>query len=246
MNYKIQIAYNGTNYKGWAKQPDQKTIYDEIYSAFWDLFKIRVNINASGRTDAGVHAFAQVISISHDKLSIKPIELKRAINSRLSRDIKIIDVQIAHRNFHARFSAANKTYLYKIDTQSEFDVFKHNIIYQYNKRIYLNKIKRVSKILLGEHDFLSFSTTEVKNTIRIINYIKFKRKKSEIWIYINANGFLRNMVRMIVGVLLACNEGKISDYDIQLLLANPKKGAAIYKVPGCGLYLEKVYYGNNK
>lgn len=246
MNYKMTISYNGSNYKGWAIQPDQITIQQVVENALSSIYDTKIKINASGRTDAKVHALNQVVSF-HEKLKkLEPCVIQQALLKKLPRDIKVLDIQKVNSDFHARYSALNKTYLYKINTKPNYDIFKNTTIFQYNKKIYLKKLKRISKMLIGQNDYLSFSTSEVSNTIRKINFIKIIRFKKEVWIYINANGFLRNMVRMIVGVLLAYNENKIDSNSIQNLLKNPKKGAAIYKAPGCGLYLKKVFYDNNK
>jgi len=150
-------------------------------------------------------------------------------------------VDIVDEKFSARFNAKDKTYLYVLNTK-KFNVFKHNYCYFYSQKIHLYKLRKASKILLGKHNFLSFSTSELDDTIRTINFIKIKKYHDQYLIFINGNGFLRNMVRMIVGCLLDVNENKKSINDLILLLNNPKKGSAITKLNGCGLYLYKVNY----
>lgn len=241
MNYKISVSYNGTNFHGWAKQNKLRTVQGEIENIFFQIYQKKINIFGSGRTDAYVHAIEQVFSFNEDKLNIDPKKLLMILNSLSPEDIYFVDVKEVNKKFHARFSAKNKTYLYKINC-SQFNVFEANLIYQYGKKINLKKMKKASKLFLGEQNFLSFSTSDKKNTIRIINKIKIYRKKQYIYFEIVGNGFLRNMVRMIIASFIDINEGKKDNNDIFRLLNNPKKGSSISKLPGCGLYLKKVQY----
>lgn len=242
MNYKLIISYNGTNYFGFAKQNNQVTIEQTLLDTFKELFNINVKLFGSGRTDKYVHAIKQVINVKHDKLNYEPQILLKAVNSKLPADIIVRECEVVSDKFHARFSAKNKTYLYKINMCSNFNVFEKDIVYQYNKNIDFDKLKKFSNIIKGEHNFLSFSTSELENTIRTIYDFSFKIKDEILEIKVVGNGFLRNMVRMLIGVFLDWNEGKINSSDIVSLLENPKKGAGIRKVNGCGLYLLEVSY----
>jgi tRNA pseudouridine38-40 synthase len=143
--------------------------------------------------------------------------------------------------FHARFDAKNKTYQYIINN-GKYDLFKSKYELFYPGKINLLLLKKGAKLLIGTHDFKSFSTSELNDTTRIINYIKFKKNLNRYYIIINGNGFLRNMVRMIVGALLDLNENKKTLEDFKRLLKEPKKGSAISKAKAGGLYLLKVYY----
>lgn len=242
MNYKLWISYNGTNYHGWNIQPNAISIQSVILDVCKQLFNIDPKINASGRTDAHVHAICQVINIKHEKLNIEPDKFMSALNSKLPRDIRINQCEYVNENFHARYNCHSKTYMYLINTHHIFDVMNHNNIYQYNKLIDINKLREAANLLIGKHNFLSYSTSELDNTIRTIDEIKIEKNEFLIKIKITANGFLRSMVRMIVGCLLAYNEQKISLDHFKFLLDNPKKGQAQFKAPGCGLYLYNVYY----
>jgi tRNA pseudouridine38-40 synthase len=143
--------------------------------------------------------------------------------------------------FHARFSAHNKTYQYVVNT-GDYNVFKSRYELFYNRPIDLKLLKKTSKLFIGTHDFKSFSTSILDDTIRTINYIKFKSLNNSLIITINGDGFLRNMVRMIIGSLLDVNEHKKTMEHVAQLLKDPFKGSAITKVNGCGLYLLKVNY----
>ncbi len=241
MNYKITLKYNGSDFHGWATQNDQRTIQGTIQTALSIFFDQCIIIIGSGRTDAKVHALKQVFNFHNEKI-VDLKELKKYLNHRLRYDIFITEIEFAKENFHARYDVKEKTYLYKINANENYDVFTANYIYQYNKAIDIDKIKVIINLFIDNKNFLSFSTTELKNTMREIKKIEIISHENIIEFYITGNGFLRNMVRMIIGSLLAYNENKITKEDIDNLFINPQKGKSIYKVPGCGLYLFDVVY----
>lgn len=242
MNYKLTISYKGTNFHGWAIQNDVLTIQGYLQNILYDLFNLKIKVIASGRTDAYVHADAQVINIKHDKLKINPNDLKNALNSRLSSDIRVIKTIFVNENFNARYDAIKKTYCYKINISKQYNVHESDIVFQYNRNIDVKKIKKIIPLFIKKQDFLSFSTSKIENTTREIYDIKIKKINNYIYFYITGNGFLRNMVRMIIGCFLAFNEDKISTENIIDCFKKPSKGKIIYKSPGCGLYLHKVFY----
>jgi tRNA pseudouridine38-40 synthase len=155
-------------------------------------------------------------------------------------DILFKEVKIVNDKFHARFSAKYKTYIYLISSIDE--IFKRNYQFFYEHKINIIKIKKAMKLFIGNHDFKSFSTSVLDNSIRTISKFNIKKRKHMYVFSITGNGFLRNMVRMILGSLLDINENKKNINDITKLLSNPKKGSSIAKVPGCGLYLKEVKY----
>jgi len=238
-NYLLDISYDGTNYHGFAKQPKVNTIQEVIETNLSKIFNEKITIFFSGRTDRFVHALSQIINFKAKKefnLSL----LKHSLNEMFPEDIIVNKVKKVDASFNSRFSAKNKTYLYVINTKK--DIFKRNYELFYSKPLDIKKLKIVSKEFLGTHNFLSFSTSEVEDTTRKINSIKISKKGSYCYIEINANGFLRSMVRMIVDCILRFNENKLKIEDIKVLLLKPKKGTAIGKAKGCGLYLKKVFY----
>jgi tRNA pseudouridine38-40 synthase len=216
-------------------------VQGEIEPILARIFDQPVNIYGSGRTDAYVHAIAQTFSFSVKKTKIKPYALLKALRTIGPNDIYFVKVKTNEGMFHARFNAKNKTYQYVINN-GKFDLFRNNYELFYPTKINLALLKKGSKLLIGTHDFKSFSTSELEDTTRTINYIKFKKNKNYLFITINGNGFLRNMVRMIVGSLLDLNENKKTIDDFKRLLNEPKKGSAITKVKAAGLYLVKVNY----
>lgn len=242
MNYKLSLSYHGANFHGWNIQPAIRTVQGELFDVVYNLFEIRPVINASGRTDAGVHAIEQIINISHPQLNLAPLVLWKALESRLPDDLHINDVCVIPESFHARFSAKTKTYVYLINTKATYDVINYQTIYQYNKYLDIKTLSAVKSYFEGTHNFLSFSTTDLENTTRTICAIEISEQVGLIKIAINGNGFLRSMVRMIVGTLIAYCEQKIDLITIEDCLNNPQKGKIKFKAPACGLYLMKVYY----
>lgn len=239
-HYFVNVSYDGTNFHGWAKQLNLRTVQQEIENVLTKICDEKISIFCAGRTDAYVHALDQCFDFKTKK-DWKPKNLQLALNALLPNDIHINKVKDVNNKFHSRFNAVSKTYLYVIN--KHFDIFKQNYELFYNKEISLKKIKPAIKLLVGKHNFLSFSRAENNDTVRTINFIKIRKTNNYTRLYINGNGFLRNMVRMIVGNLLAINENRKSLDDIKKLLNNPKKGASVDKVKGCGLYLYKVFYG---
>lgn len=242
MNYKMIISYDGSKYYGYSKQLNLNTIQSQLENSLYKLFNQKISTFCSGRTDRYVHAIGQTISFKSDKLNINPISLIKALNSTLPNDIRILDCCEIDEKFHARFSAKSKTYIYKLNMNSEFDIFNRNYEYQYNKLLKLELFDVYKQFIIGTHNFLSFSTSEITNTIRTIFDFNYTIDNNHITFKICGNGFLRNMVRMIIGVFLDLSEDKIHLNQIKDYFDNPKKGKAVRKVNGCGLYLLKVDY----
>ncbi|BAO73507.1 tRNA pseudouridine(38-40) synthase TruA [Ureaplasma parvum] len=241
MNYKISLRYDGSLFYGWARQPQKRTVQGDLEEIFKSIFKINnIRIIGSGRTDKGVHAYEQTFSVKHSALKYDSHIIYQALCSRTSSDIQILEVQKVDDSFHAQYNATSKTYQYVINDY-EFDLFRNNYELFVNQKINDQKILEALELFVGEHDFKSFSTSELTMTIRRINWVKIKRD-THLIIYINANGFLKNMVRMIVASCLDYAFNKISLAKIHELLIFPKKGASIKLAPACGLYLYKVYY----
>lgn len=241
MTYKLKITYDGSFFHGYAKQKDENllTIQSELEKNLSLLFNEKINTVGSGRTDKYVHAMDQTVSfkskIEHDCDSIQHF-----LNSKLS-NIYIKSVEKVSDSFHARFSIKSKTYMYVINTGT-FDVFKQRYEYQYNKEINIQRSKEIMNLFIGTKNFLSFSTSKLENTIRTIKWIRVIQKNKKIYIFINGEGFLRNMVRMVVATILDYCDNKTSYEQITNLFNNPKKGSSIVKAPGCGLYLYKTIY----
>lgn len=241
MNYLVDISYDGSNYHGWAKQKNNESVQQTIEDSLNRIYQQKINIIGSGRTDTGVHAIHQYFSFCEEQVNLEPKQLIKALNSQLPSDIRINKIKTIFNSFNARYDAKTKTYLYVINI-GKFNLFKSKYLLNYNKPIDLVLWKKAIKLFIGNHDFLSFSKSELSNTNRTISDIKIVKSKDIVKVYITGNGFLRNMVRMIIGSLIDLNEHKKLIADIKRLIDNPKKGSAITLVSPCGLYLFKVIY----
>ena len=246
MRYFVTFSYDGSKYKGYQKQPKEKTIQGEIEKA---LKKINggktVDLVASGRTDAGVHAYNQR---AHFDLTKKiPCEkIMQGLNSLIPDDIYVKSVHEVKDTFHARFNVKAKEYIYKIN-MGEYNPVEKDYVYQYNKKLDIPEMERALKYLEGEHDFRSFVKIdeEKDNYVRtIVNTSLNRDVKNVNYITISflGTGFMRYMVRNLVGMLIEIGEGKYKSEDmIRVLEAQDRKEAGIC-APACGLYLNDVYY----
>ncbi len=241
MNYRVIIAYDGSNFFGFQRQKDCRTVQGELEKVLSIVFKQEININASGRTDRGVHALGQVINF-HSDISIEVNQLKYALNRLIPEDISVLDIFMADDDFHARFSAKNKKYRYIISTEDH--LFKRRYKFYVEKDLDIELMKKAASQLIGEHDFYSFSNNRKTDTstIREVKSIEIYREGKDIYIDITANSFLYNMVRVIVMYLINIALGKIDYNKTSYLLENHTRELTRFKAPASGLYLVKVYY----
>ncbi len=246
MKYFMTFSYDGSKYKGYQKQPRVKTIQGEIEKILKTINNNeKVSISASGRTDAGVHAFNQR---AHFEMSIQitPEKLKHAMNSLLPKDIYVKNIEEVNDTFHARFNVKAKEYLYKIN-MGEYDPIEKDYVYQYGKKLDIVEIERALKYLEGTHDFKSFTKAdeEKEDYVRTIvqtNLIRDVKNVNKITISFLGTGFLRYMVRNIVGTLIEIGEGKYRSEDIiKIIDAKDRRKAGITANPE-GLYLKDVFY----
>ncbi|CCY28105.1 MAG: tRNA pseudouridine(38-40) synthase TruA [Candidatus Faecisoma sp.] len=246
MRYLITFAYDGSKYKGYQKQPRVKTIQGELERALKEINNDKqVDISASGRTDAKVHAYNQKAHFDLD-IKITCDKLKQALNSLIPGDIYVKSVVEVKDDFHARFNVKAKEYIYKIN-MGEYNPLEKDYVYQYNKRLDLVEMERALKYLEGEHDFKSFSKTddEKEDYVRTIiqtNIIREIKDVNHFTISFLGTGFLRYQVRNMVGLLIEIGEGKRKSEDIlEILEAKDRRKAGI-TAPGEGLYLKDVFY----
>lgn len=246
MRYLITFSYDGSKFKGYQKQPRLKTVQGDIEKALKQINgNHNVDIHASGRTDASVHALNQYAHFDL-KTNIACDKLKRALNSLTSEYIYIKNVEEVDSNFHARFDVRAKEYIYIIN-MGEYNPIEKDYIYQYNKRLDLAEIERAMKYLEGTHDFKSFTKTdeEKEDFIRTIvqtNLIRDSKNINKITMSFLGTGFMRYQVRNMVGVLIEIGEGKRKSEDIiDILNAKDRRKAGITANPE-GLYLKNVYY----
>lgn len=242
-NIKLTFAYDGTRYAGWQSQPNGRSIQQTIESAIRKITGRRTHVTASGRTDAGVHAKAQVANF-RTKSSIPPDNLRMALNTALPRDIVIKRAEEAGPDFNARKCARSKTYRYTIANESFVDPFVRHFAAKCFHRLDISKMRRASKYLVGRRDFRSFKTVDGKKkcSVRTIRRIAIAKKGSMVYIDIEADGFLYNMARAIAGVLVEAGRGKIAPETVRDILKGRDRRHCGPTMPARGLCLIKVGY----
>ena len=246
MKYFMTFSYDGTNFHGYQKQPWKRTIQKEIEDVLKQINDNKnVSIYSSGRTDTGVHALNQR---AHFKLDIKisPERLIKGMNALLPEDIYVKNIDMVDDDFHSRFDAIGKEYVYIINI-GEYNPIERNYVYQYCKKLDIFSIERGLKYLEGTHNFKSFVKTdeEIVDYIRTISEVMIVRDNKEfnkIIITFIGTGFLRYMVRNMVGLLKKIGEGKRKPEDIIEILKHENRKKAGKTAPACGLYLKNVFY----
>ncbi|NLN15366.1 MAG: tRNA pseudouridine(38-40) synthase TruA [Tissierellia bacterium] len=242
-NIKLTIEYEGINYSGWQAQDNALGIQEVVEKAIANLTGERVNLIASGRTDAKVHAKGQVANFLTNS-SIPAERFKYALNTKLPEDIKVLESQEVDLDFHARFDAIKKRYRYVIYNGEMPRPLYRNFSYHVDQPLDISKMEEAAKHLIGRKDFRSFMgpRTDVFTTIREIYSVDISKKDDLIEITIEGNSFLRNMVRIIVGTLVYVGLGKIKSQDIPKIIDGRDRTLAGPTAPPQGLFLEKVYY----
>lgn len=243
MRYLLTFSYDGSLFYGYQKQKNKRTIQEEIEKILSIIFNEKVIISASGRTDAKVHAFNQKAHFDQKEMDLN--KLKSALNKMLPKDIYIKDIQKVDNDFHARFDVIKKEYIYKVNV-GNYNPIDRNYIYQYNKELNLEKMLEATKYLIGKHDFTSFtSKQEEKDMVRTIYKIDIKKENNILTFTFIGNGFLRYMIRNIMGVLIAVGEEKIEPNYIKKILNAKDRTKALKTANPEGLYLSNVYYYND-
>lgn len=242
--YKCTIAYDGSRFSGYQIQPNKRTIQGEIEACLEKLHKGEaVKAVASGRTDAGVHAKGQVFHFD-SQLAIPLERWGKALNALLPEEISILDVEKVDMSFHARFNAKGKEYRYFVYSDRVRDPFKRNYAYHFPYPLDLGSMKAASRYLIGTHDFTSFCSakTEVEDKIRELREIELLQEEGMLVFRFVGNGFLYNMVRILVGTLLQVGSGHLSPDDIPEIILKKDRHYAGKTAPPEGLYLWNVYY----
>ena len=241
-NIKIKIQYNGKNYCGWQKQPDSLGIQGTIERAIYDITKEETSLIGSGRTDSGVHAIGQIANFKiNSGISIESIPM--ALNAKLPKDISVIEACEVNDDFHSRYSAKGKTYKYLVYNSKFRNPILSEISYQVKYELDFDKMCSEAKSLLGTHDFKGFmsSGSSVKDTVRTIYDIDISKKDDLITFEISGNGFLYNMVRIIVGTLVDMGRGRINEPFLDIIQSKTRS-RCVHTAPAQGLFLKKVHY----
>jgi len=242
-NLKLTIAYEGTDFEGWQYQPQKRTVQGVIQAAIREITKQGHTIVGAGRTDAGVHAIGQVANFK-TTFHIALENLKRALNSLLPKDVYVRDIVEVPLEFHARYSAKAKVYEYRILQRKEPDVFMRRYVWHVFHNLRPEFLRRCLECLIGEHDFSSFSASgsSVKTFVRKMYDASLAVNGDMFVLRFKANGFLRHMVRNIVGTIIQLDvKGKDVDELVKIMEKKDRKAAGI-TAPPQGLYLVEVIY----
>lgn len=246
MRYKALVAYDGSCYSGWQIQENANSIQAEIEKALSRLHKCDMHITGAGRTDGGVHAYGQVFHFDSDKY-IEDDHFTRALNSLLPLDIRIQSVTVVNDDFHSRFDSTGKRYDYIVSTHKN-DPFIQK--YKMIERLELDVeyMRTCAEVFIGTHDFTSFTSNKIdsrKSRIRTIYKIEVLAEEDHVRMVFIGNGFLRYMVRMLAQVLIEAGKHRLCVEELKEMLEAKDKHVNRYKAPANGLYLMKVYYGDD-
>lgn len=242
--HKLTVAYRGTNFSGWQCQPGKRTVQECLETAVEKIWRQKISLQGSGRTDTGVHGLGQVASFNAPRLH-KADVLLRALNANLPRDVRVVKCQLVSPAFHARFDAIGKTYRYLILNHPVQDPFTLETHWHVPRPLDLAAMRRAAKLLLGRHDFASFTSNpgyERESTVRTMTRATITRKGHVLAFQFSAEGYLYRMVRNLVGALNQVGLGKISVHDFETILKARSRSAAPATAPACGLYLVSVNY----
>ena len=242
-NIKLIIEYDGTNYAGWQRQKDIITIQEKIERAIEEITGEETQITGSSRTDAGVHARGYTGNFyTNSKIVVE--KFTGAINSKLPRDIVILHSFEVPYEFHSRYNSTGKLYSYAIINRREPVAVGRNYIYHHKTILDTEAMKVATQYFMGTHDFSAFKNlgSSVKTSVRTITRLDIIKNEDMIKIYIAADGFLYNMVRIIVGALIRVGEGKIKPNEIKNIIESKQRSKAGKSVPPGGLCLEEVFY----
>ncbi|MEF9997827.1 MAG: tRNA pseudouridine(38-40) synthase TruA [Lachnospiraceae bacterium] len=242
--YKMTINYDGSQYQGWQRQVNTNATIQWVLE--WTIGKLMgycVKVDASGRTDSGVHAKGQVATVELSG-AVDEIEFRHSLNLHLPEDIKVTKVELVKGGFHARRNATGKCYEYLLDQREKPDVFMRRYCYHYPKELDLEAMREACKYLIGRHDFKSFTDKKNhKSTVRSITNITIEQlEQQKVKICYQGTGFLYHMVRILMGTLLEVGSGQRNPRDMQTILEGQERALAGYLAPARGLTLKEVYY----
>ena len=244
MNYKLLLQYDGTDFYGWQIQEDRRTVQGELTLAVALIEDRCVNVHGSGRTDAGVHAEGQVASVEIQR-EITAVKLRAAINGNIGRDVRVLSCEAVSDDFHARYSALEKTYVYRIVNGPVISPFWWRYAHHDARPLDLERMKAVGELFCGEHDWTAFSAaqSDVEDRVRTVTRVEIsERPDSMIEIHVSANGFLRYMVRAMAGTLMAAGRGELDRDAVATALETGVRPKAAVTAPACGLTLLSVRY----
>lgn len=245
-NFKLTIAYDGGKYKGWQKlggDDADKTVQGKVEAVLSKCFSRTIEINGASRTDAGVHALEQIANFKV-KSQLHPREIALYLRTYLPEDISIKNVQEVDEQFHARFNAKSKTYVYQIWASEVLDPFKRKYVWHIGKKLDVEAMNTAAKAFLGTHDFTTFTNakSKKKSMERTIQNVEIQRDGAMLTIRITGDGFLHNMARKMVGMLVEVGLGEIQPDRVTQAVEAKDRALNSPLAPSQGLFLEKIHY----
>ena len=250
MRYVLKIAYDGTGYAGWQRQKNALSVQQVLEETILSTLGVDVRVTASGRTDAGVHAAGQVCHFDSDKITVPPEKMPDCLNRFLPPDVRITDGWGADESFDSNRSAKRKTYCYSLYVSSREMPLKERYAVRIENAPPLETLQNIAKVFEGEHDYKAFcaSGSAVKTTVRTVYEMRVEESESfgcrDIRVYVTGNGFLYNMVRTMVGTLLAIADGKRTEQDVLKSYQTGDRNLLGKTMPAKGLTLMQVNYNN--
>jgi tRNA pseudouridine38-40 synthase len=243
-NLKLLLSYDGTDFHGWQTQPNGRTVQETLERALADLTgEGRVRVTASGRTDAGVHAVGQVANF-HTASHLSPRAVMRGVNARLPPDVIVRQAEEVPPEFDANRDARRKLYRYVLHLGEVPDLFLRRYCYHLRRKLDVEAMRRAGAALVGTHDFRCFETEwpNRKSSVRTVTHLALSRFDDFLWLDVEADGFLYNMVRAIVGTLINVGRGFWPESHVADILANGDRARAGPTAPSHGLFLMRVSY----
>ena len=246
MRYKITIEYDGTNLVGWQKQKDGPSAQEFLEKAINGFSHRQVEVFGAGRTDAGVHALGQVAHFDLDT-DLSEYKIQESINAllrELDAPVSVWQTQKVDENFHARFSAIGRGYIYRILNRRGSSPLRNNRVWNVTYNLDIDAMKKASEHLIGYHDFTSFRAAgcQANSPLKTLDKLDIVRLGDEIIFTVEARSFLYHQVRNMVGTLMQVGNGKLTADDVKTILEAKDRTQAGISAPACGLYLEKVMY----
>lgn len=249
MNFKLTIHYDGTEFHGWQKQGDLRTVQNELTRALNLIEGHEVVLHGSGRTDAGVHAEGQIANVVLSR-DITPEKLQAALNGNIGADVRVVMVESMGEDFHARHSARHKTYVYRIVNNQVISPFWNRYACHEARLLDIESMKRVANLFIGTHDWTAFASaqSEAESRVRTITRLEVIERNDLrapgriVEIIVAGDGFLRYMVRSIAGTLLAVGRGEMDDKVVIEAIEGGDRSLVAATAPACGLALVSVAY----
>ena len=249
MNYKLLLQYDGTDFHGWQIQGELRTVQGELTRALSLIDGRDVVVHGSGRTDAGVHAEGQVASVEIQR-EISATKLRNAINGNVGKDLRVLEAEVVSNEFHARYSALGKTYLYRVVNAPVMSPFWARYAHHEARPLNLAQMRAAAELFLGKHDWTAFSAAQadVEDRVRTIAALEITERLDErshstlVEIRVSADGFLRYMVRAIAGTLLSVGRGELDPTAVIQAIETGARPVVAATAPACGLTLVSVRY----